>query len=73
MKKIVPKKKRRNDGQSEVYGISASKEFWDEVRQRMEETGQGRSEIIVEACSRSWRNKALLSRPVGRPVRKGKS
>lgn len=70
--KQIVLKKRRNEMRSQVYGISALEQFWREVHRLMEETGQKRSEVIVEACVSAWKKPELASKPVGRPrVRKG--
>lgn len=63
----VVRKKRRNDGRSEVYGISASREFWEYVTRVMAETGQNRSETVVEACAAYWKAPQIVSNPTGRP------
>ncbi len=57
----------RNEGRSEVYGISASREFWEYVTQKMREDGTNRSETIVNACVACWQKPELVSNPVGRP------
>lgn len=57
----------RNEGKSEVYGISASREFWEYVTQKMREDGTNRSETIVNACVACWQKPELVSNPVGRP------
>lgn len=57
----------RNAGRSEVYGISASREFWDYVQKKMAKDGTNRSETIVSACVACWGKPELVSNPVGRP------
>lgn len=63
-------KRRRNDSETEVYGISAPKSFWDEVNKRMQKTGQNRSNTIVDACTAQWGLVSAVSRRVGRPSKK---
>ena len=50
-----------------VYGISASVEFWDQVHIKSQETGQGRSSVIVEALAAYWGLPDVASKSVGRP------
>lgn len=64
------RKRKRNEGRTEVYGISAPREFWEEVHKQMRLTGMNRSNVIVETCNRQWK-KGVVSESVGRP-QKGK-
>ena len=68
-------KKGRNEGDSAVHGISASKEFWEAVRLKMEETGLTKSKLIVETCVKAWKlPDSVRTKRVGRPspkLRKG--
>lgn len=76
MSRVVVKRKKkkkekpdrgRNEGKSEVYGISASRKFWDKVTEMMAKNGTNRSETIVQAVSSAWGDESILSNPVGRP------
>ena len=66
-KKAEKPDRGRNEGKSAVYGISASREFWEYVTQKMREDGTNRSETIVNACVACWQKPELVSNPVGRP------
>jgi hypothetical protein len=60
----------RNEHFSQVNGISASVEFWKEVDRRGEETGLGRSGVIVETLVKLWNIPGAATRSVGRPRKK---
>lgn len=60
----------RNEHSSQVNGISASVEFWREVDRRGEETGLGRSGVIVETLVKLWNIPEMATRSVGRPRKK---
>lgn len=47
-------KKKRNDGDTAVHGVSASQEFWQLVQKKMAETGMTRSKLIVDTCIAAW-------------------
>lgn len=64
--------KKRNDGGTKVFGISATKEFWDEVEAQMAETGMSRSAVVVETCIFNWKVSILPAKSVGRPKKKAK-
>jgi len=66
----VPDLERRNEGATQVMGISASTEFWAEVDKRADQTGLGRSGVIVEALIALWKLKDAETRSVGRPRKK---
>jgi hypothetical protein len=67
----LPVKQNRNRGlTSQVYGISGSIEFWDKVEQVSDETGMGRSAVIVETLTLYWKLKGVNTRSVGRPRKK---
>lgn len=72
MPDIIKPKRRRNDSETEVYGISAPKGFWDEVDKRMRRTGQNRSNLIVDACASQWGLNNVAAKQVGRPAKKKK-
>ena len=62
-------KKGRNEGDSAVHGISASKEFWDAVRIKMAETGLTKVKLIVDTCIKAWGlPETVKSKRVGRPT-----
>jgi|APGre2960657404_1045060.scaffolds.fasta_scaffold530550_1 hypothetical protein len=64
-------KKGRNEGDSAVHGISASKEFWEAVRVKMEQTGKTKAKLIVDTCIEAWGlPDTVKSKRVGRPTPK---
>lgn len=64
-------KKKRNDGDSAVYGVSASKEFWVLAERKMLETGLTRSGLIVQVCMDAWgAPESVRTKKPGRPVSK---
>ena len=69
-KKVVkPKPPGRNDGDSAVYAISATKEFWELIKVKMAETGLTRSKLMVDTCIEIWGlPESVKSRRVGRPA-----
>lgn len=70
MPDIIKPKRRRNDSETEVYGISAPKSFWMEVDRRMQKTGKNRSNTIVDACASQWGLNNVAAKQVGRPSKK---
>ena len=61
---------KRNDRPTQVYGISASKEFWDRLTQFSQDTGMTRSAALVEIVSKYFNDSSLTTNPAGRPKKK---
>lgn len=62
-------KKRRNDGDSAVYGISALKEFWKLLDEAAVTRGTTRSALIVDICLKELGGPPeLKTKRVGRPA-----
>lgn len=61
---------KRNNRATRVYGISASKPFWDRISKFAEDTGMTRSSALVEIVSKYFNDPSLTTNPAGRPKKK---
>jgi hypothetical protein len=62
--------KKRNQGDSAVYGISATQEFWDKINRIAASQGISRSAAVVQACSEHYGLGDVRTKRPGRPRKK---
>lgn len=62
--------KKRNQGDSAVYGISATQEFWDKISRVAAAKKISRSAAVVLACSEHYGFGDVNTKRPGRPRKK---
>jgi len=62
--------KKRNQGDSAVYGISATQEFWDKIAKVAAVNKISRSAAVVQACSTYYGFGDVKTKRPGRPRKK---
>ena len=62
--------KKRNQGDSAVYGISATQEFWDKIARVAATKKISRSAAVVLACSEHYGFGDVNTKRPGRPRKK---
>jgi hypothetical protein len=62
--------KKRNQGDSAVYGISATQEFWDKIARVAAAKKISRSAAVVQACSEHYGFGDVKTKRPGRPRKK---